>query len=245
MRRDQVWLWGHVAGAHDRYVGGGRSSRVTPGAGCRRLGVRNLVMVALHGEPAPPLAAHADDLAGVDRVVWSVLDDGHPPRDDVDAVLELAAGRPTIAGGIVDNTLRVPAPGLRHIADRLHAAPRRLPLWGVAYTAEVDDGLAVHLEPCDVVTLWSHATADLYREEPAVRRFAAATPGKRRLVGVYLWDFPGQAPVGGASLARSLESAAAWVDGGLLEGVVVLASSLLGMGLDAEVVLQRWLSMLA
>lgn len=244
MQRNQVWLWGHPAGAHDRYTGGGRSSSVSPGEACRILGLRNLVMVALHGAPVPPFAPHAGQLLDVDRLVWSVVDDGTPPRDDLEAVLELARSRPNVVGGIIDNTRRASGREIRRIAERLHTAPRRLDLWGVVYTNELQrDGLAL-LESCDVVTLWSHESTDLGRQEHGIERFCALAGGRRRLLGVYLWDFPGNRPVPDASLERNLERGATWIRAGMLEGIVLLASSLVGMGLASEGIARRWISTL-
>ncbi len=219
MQRNQVWLWGHTASAQDRYTGGGRSSSVSPGKACRTLGLRNLVMVALHGALVPPFAPHADQLRDIDRLVWTVLDDGRPPRDDLDAVLEPAGSRPNVVGGITDNTRRASGGDIRRIAERLHAAPRRLELWGVVSTNELRrDGLAL-LEPCDVVTLWSHETTDLGRHEHEIRRFCSLADGRRRLIGVSLWDFPGNRPVPDATLEQSLERGARWIHAGMLEGI--------------------------
>ncbi len=208
------------------------------------LGLRNLVMVALNGAPVPPFAPHAEQLRDVDRLVWSVLDDGKPPRDDLEAVLQLAGSRPNVVGGIIDNTRRVSGGQIRRIAERLHTAPRRLDLWGVIYTNELESDAFTRLEPCDVLTLWSHETTDLGGQEREIRSFCSLADGRRRLLGVYLWDFPGNRPVPDVSLQRCLERGATWVGAGMLEGIVLLASSLVGMGLSSERIVRRWMSTL-
>ena len=243
MRAEQVWLWGHVAGAHDGVGGGGRRSTLAPAQACRSLGVRNLVMVALGGEPAPPLVAYARELSGLDRVVWSVLSDARPPRDDLHAVLSILDTCPCLVGGIVDDTMaegRVPPAVLARVADGLHAARRRPDLWGVVYDHELARLTPARLEACDVLTLWTGTARDLGHLGDDLARFATLTPDKRRLLGVYLWDFPAGRPMSPEAVTRALDLGATATDRGILDGMVLLASSLCGMGLESEAAASAW-----
>src|SRR5215472_8227877 len=64
--RDQLWLWGHDAGAHNEGWGLPRPSRITPAEAACYLGLPNLIMVRYRGRPPPVLGPIRPAAAGAD-----------------------------------------------------------------------------------------------------------------------------------------------------------------------------------
>jgi hypothetical protein len=262
--RDRLWLWGHPAGSHTRAPGQwglpGRSA-ITPAEAARSLGVPNVLMVRYEGEPRPPFAEHARPLAGLGRVVWSV--EGCD-RAELDAVLALRALLPNLRGVILDDYFSrltaFPASGvltrearaghtlsleaLREVRRRLDAAGPPLDVWVVLYAHELGWGplLAPHLALCDVVTLWTWQASDLVSLEESFARFEGVVGGRRKALGVYLWDYAAKQPMPLEGLARQSALGLRWLREGRIEAMIFLPSCVCDLGLESVGWARRWVA---
>lgn len=256
--RDRFWLWGHLAGSHTRspeqWGLPGRST-ITPLAAATYLNVPNLLMVRFELEPEPPFAQWARPLAGLQRVVWSVEGGG---GGDVAAVLQLDQVLPNLQGIILDDYFtRVLAGGPATTADGpfaltamkrlrrlLDSRPRRLDAWVVLYAHELDQEglLRPHLELCDVVTFWTWKAADLIDLEANFARFERIAADRRKVLGLYMWDYGTKAPMPLQALEKQCSLGLRWLEEGRVEGLIFLGSCICDLNLEAVEWARRWIA---
>ena len=92
---------------------------------------------------------------------------------------------------------------LEQLRKRLDVNGRRLDLGVVVYTHQLDKRIVPHLKYCDIVSLWTWDSAELADLEHNFAKFTLV-PGKRILLGLYMWDFSGN----GQPDARGLDEEA-------------------------------------
>lgn len=251
--RDQLWLWGHEAGIHSgKQWGIDAPSRITPTEACHHMGIPNCVMVVYANQPAPPFGQYALPMTTLDKVVWSVVGDAGSTRNDsesdLDAVLSLAERYPNLVGGMMDDffrgseTPRWPIEAIREFRHRLHTAVRPLDLWVVLYHHELDLAVDEYLDACDVITLWSMKDEELARLETTLSRLVERTPGKRRVLGIYLWNYGSRKPMAVDLVQRQCELGLNALKQGEIDGIIFLASCICDLGLEAVEWVRNWVA---
>ncbi len=246
--RHRFWLWCHPAGSHTRSPdqhGIAGNSTITPAEAAAYLGIPNVLFVRYEGEPQPPFQPHARSLASMEQVVWSV------EGGDLDAVLALTKTMPNLRGVILDDYWakiaageQVPGSSLRKLRNRLNACTPRLDVWLVLYAHELsqEDRLRPHLELCDVVTFWTWSAAELVNLEQNFARFEQIVADKRKMLGVYLWDYGAKQPMPVKAVERQCELGLRWLDEGRIKGMIFLASCICDLGLEAVEWTRRWIA---
>lgn len=243
--RDCLWTWGHQAGSHDDSWNLPGPSSITPAAAAQYLGTPNLLMVGYRGQPEPPFDAEAQSMAGLDRVVWSIIGDSsskrNDKRSDLDEVVALAERFPNISGAIMDdffNDSNESGPGRRNVADlagfrrRLRQAARPLDLWVVLYAHQLGLPVGEHLEQCEVVSYWTWKAEELAQLEENFARLETLAPGKRKVLGCYMWDYGAGQPMPLEAMQYQWQQGVEWLNEGRIEGMVFLASCLCDLGLE-------------
>lgn len=254
--RSRLWVWGHEAGSHnDAYCLPGKS-RMTPVESAYYLGVPNALMVVYDNKPAPPFDRLAVAFRPLQQVVWSIVGDSSSVRNnqqtDLEAVLALSGKFPNLRGAIMDDFFhppdasgsisRVGIPGLQQMRARLHAVPRPLDLWVVLYQHDLDLPVAPYLEACDVVTFWTWKPELLSSLEQNFARAEALASGKRKVLGIYLWDYNGCQPVPIALMEHQCRLGLEWLHAGRIDGIIFLASCVCDLELDAVEWTRRWVA---
>ena len=86
---------------------------------------------------------------------------------------------------------------IRDLRQRLVVDGRRLDLWVVLYAHELgwETVLRPHLDLCDVVTFWTWNAAELANLEQSFVRFEQVVGDRRKVLGVYLWDYGTKQPM--------------------------------------------------
>lgn len=265
--RDRIWLWCHAAGSHTRSPeqhGIPGRSVITPAEAANYLGIPNVLMVRYELDPQPPFESLAAPLASVKQVVWSV--EGGGSGGDVDAVLALTKTVPSLCGVILDDyfakvtatarmgielwsdTTRGPAPAfslkaIGKLRQRLVVEGRQLGIWVVLYAHELDweSVLRPHLELCDVVTLWSWKAAELGDLERNFEPFEKVAGEKRKVLGVYMWDYGAKQPMPLAALEHQCRLGMRWLHEGRIDGMIFLASCICDLGLEAVEWVRQWI----
>ena len=126
--------------------------------------------------------------------------------------------------------------------DKLHSFPlRKLDLWMVWYTYQLDYDVAAYLELCDVVTLWTWKGADLAFLEGNLDKFVERTPGKRRLAGCYMWNYGEQKPLSDKEMQGQLDYYYRCIKKGDIEGIVLCSNCIADIGLEAVKLTKQWL----
>lgn len=264
--RDHLWLWCHPAGAHTRSPAQhgivGRST-ITPAKAAAYLDIPNVLFVRYELDPPPPFEPHAAPLALMKQVVWSIEGGA---GGDVDAVLAMTKTLPNLRGVILDDyfarvtaTARmgletpdgaIPAPdpaflleAIRELRRRLVVDGRQLDLWVVLYAHELgwENVLRPHLELCDVVTLWTWNAAELANLEQNFAQFEQIVGGRRRVLGLYLWDYGAKQPMPLEAMAHQCALGRRWLEAGRIDGMIFLASCICDLSLDAVEWARRWI----
>jgi hypothetical protein len=252
--KDQLWLWGHDAGAHNDGWGLPQASRITPTEAAFYLGVPNLIMVRYQGRPALPFDQYAVPFRALKRVIWSVVGAGGQTDDQERAhVLELAARHPNITGLMMDDFFgsdqphsddlaALPPDKLRELRSQLTIGGRRLSLWAVLYEHQLERPLAQYLEVLDVASLWTWDSEKLKGLEGNLERLEKVAPQCDRVLGCYLWDYGKKKPMPLDLMRHQCELGRRWLRQGRIKGMIFLASCLCDLELEAVEWTRDWIA---
>jgi len=120
--------------------------------------------------------------------------------------------------------------------DRLRiGAPRPLDLWVVLYDSQLDQPVQPYLDVCDVTTFWTWKAEALNRLEENFARVESMTPGKRRLIGCYMFDYGTKHPMPVALMQKQCELGLRWLRAGRLDGMIFCSNCCADLGLDRGV----------
>lgn len=132
---------------------------------------------------------------------------------------------------------------LRRLRARLAASQPPLDLWVVLYTNELGSGaLATHLPLCDVIALWTWRAEDLDRLEAEMDRLDQVAGAKRKVLGLYMWDYGAHAPMPLEAMERQCATGLRWLREGRIEGLIFLASCITDLGLPAVEYSREWIA---
>jgi len=246
--RDRLWISHSAQNANGQWGALG-PSRITPAEAAYYMGIPNCVMVVYGNKPEPPFDQYALALSPLDRVVWSVMGDAGSTRNDEEsdlaAVLDVAGKYPNVTGAIMDDFFR--GPRARYTLDQLaairqplHAAG--LDLWVVLYYNQLDLPVRQHLDLCDVVTFWTMPGRELANLETNFARLLEITPGKRRVLGCYMYNYGEKKPMDIALMEHQCGLGLRWLKEGKIEGIIFLASCICDLKLEAVEWTRDWIA---
>ena len=264
--RNHFWLWGQNPGSHHKGSpeGGYRlpgTNRMDSAEGGRYFGIPNCCRVAMTAGPVPPFDAESEKLKGFKQVVWSAIGAGGVKRNDNDQsdleeVLRQAEKYPNVTGAVLDDfflsvegcsrsgkVARHSVASIASMRDRLHGfLARRLDLWLVWYTYQMNYDVADYLRLTDVVTLWTWNGSDLASLDTNIRDLVKKTPGKRRLAGCYLWNYGERRPLTSDQMRFQLDRYLHWIRQGAIEGIVFCSNCIADIGLETADIARRWIA---
>ena len=251
--RDRFWIWGQEANSHNMYALGG-SSKMTAVEGAYYLGMRNCCRVVMADKPRPPFDQDSMAMDSLDRVVWSVVGSGGSTSNDdgwgdADEVVRQAQRHPNVEGAMLDDFLSehrrriFPPERVRAIRDRLRAGSGRpLDLWVVLYEHQLDDPVKPYLDECDVITFWVWRSENLARLEQDYAKARELTPGKRHLMGVYLFDYGNNRPMPLDRLQAQCRQGLAWMREGTLDGMIFCSNCCADLGFETVAWARKWIA---
>jgi hypothetical protein len=257
--RDRFWMWGHVEGSHNKGWGLPSPSRMTPAEAAYYMGIPNVIMVTYDGKPVPPFDREALALSPLKQVVWSIIGDSSSNRTDKAAdlqeVLRLAGKYPNITGAMMDDFFhdggeeagRATVDELRDFQDSLHSAERAggatgLDLWVVLYDRQIEMDFLSHMDNCDVVTYWTWKAEDLPDLEKNFNRLVERSPNSRKVLGIYMWDYGGQALMPMERMEAQCEFGLQALKSGRIEGIIFLSNCVVDIELDAVEWTREWIA---
>lgn len=267
--RDNFWLWGQNFGSHHGVGQGGKNGYQLPGenkmdaaAGCKFFGIPNCCRVAMVAGPVPPFDAETEKLKDCRQVVWSAVGAGGVKRNsdnqsDIDEVLRQAEKYPNVTGAVLDDFFksvegfktggsiaRHTVDSIQSMRDKLHGFRiRKLDLWMVWYSYQLDYPVQEYLELCDVITLWTWKGCDLSALDENIQKCVAKTPGKRRLAGCYMWNYGERCPLTRDQMQHQLDCYYKWIKRGVLEGIVLCSNCIADIGLETVEQTRQWLAL--
>jgi hypothetical protein len=253
--RNNLWLWGQTPNSH--HAGGiyqlPGNNHMTATEGCEFFGISNCCRVAMGTGPFPPFDEESRQLAHLNQVVWSIIGAGGVRRNedrngDLEEVIRQARHFPNINGAVLDDFFSerrialYPPERIAEIRRRLNeGSERSMDLWIVWYDREIDVPVQPYLEICDVITYWTWYGKNLDRLEEYLDRMIAATPGKRRLVGCYLWNYGEKCPLSPQQMQHQLDVYLKYLRAGLLEGMILCSNCCADIGLHTVDQVKAWI----
>lgn len=246
----RTWLWCHNAGVYNNIEALHAKSDYTQVEALEYMGIRNAIMVVYGGKPEPPFAPLQEKVKRMDNVVWSIIGDSSSKRNqektDIDEVISLSKNYSNVTGGIMDDFFQVNANSsrLEQLSGQMHSAG--LPLWVVLYEHELPKAEQYNISElmpfCDVITFWTWNAHHLVNLKANMAKVKELAPGKRIVLGCYLWDFGSGEEISAENMALQLEQGKEWLLDGTIHDMILLGSPLFGMNLPAVEQAKNWLS---
>jgi hypothetical protein len=170
--------------------------------------------------------------------------DGSPPivREEAAHLSRLSLSYPNVTGGFHDDMRGLLArhnygpDQYKQIYDALRSHNKKLKLWAVVYTHELDEDWGPYLPYIDVVNLWVWESKNLPQLDRHIARCQEMFPGKPINMGCYLRDYTLRAAVPMDHLEFQWEKVLEGVSKGTLSGYSILAAVLI----DVHAKEARW-----
>ena len=258
--RDKIWMYGAVCGAyhkavHYRLPG---VNTVDCAAACRKYGLSRAVMDVCVKGPSYPFDAESEKLSFLDELVWTIIPSGGVQRNedqffDMEEVIRQIQKFPNVKGIFCDDfqirrrTLCSPEK-LRFMKETVAAAsPRPIDTWMVVYAADVftervtPHHILDYTDSVDTISFWTWHPFHLKVLRENLQFTMSKAPGKKLNLGIYLWDFSAGKPLADEVMEQQLELALELLHAGMLSGLTICASCIMGLGIRAEEIFARWL----
>lgn len=264
--KDSIWLWGQNVGSHHTPDRGNvhnlpGENKMDSAECCRRWGVNKCCRVAMVGGPFPPFDSESEKLKHLKEVVWSAIGAGgvfqhNNDESDLPEVLRQAQKYDNISGAVLDDFFRSvegfeigkgsiarhSLDSIKSMRDKLHNfSKRKLDLWLVWYSYQLDYDILDYVDLCDVITLWTWKGYDLEFLDENMEKFINKTPGKRRLAGCYMWNYGEHKPLAIEQMRSQLDCCHKRLKRGELEGIILCSNCIGDLGLDTVKYTLEWL----
>ena len=258
--RDKFWMFGVKAHQDDVWFYRKKNdrelwkSRITPTEGAHMLDIPNMIMVNCDGDPAPysdEAYGYAESFYRMDKVLWSSAGSGgFRLGNEEDFIIKLSEKYPNVCGAYLDDILcmfpreeraeKVPAL-IREISAKLKGASRPLELYMTWYAHDRGKLPEDTFDPVDGFMFFEWRSTDIPKFREHFELLEAAHPDKKKLMGIYIFDFDGGYPVPVDLMEMQCELALELLKAGRLDGVVVEANSTMGVGFESEKWLRAWM----
>lgn len=93
----------------------------------------------------------------------------------------------------------------------------------------------------DGLTIWTWNCSELTRLEERFQFVETNYPKQKKLLGIYMFDFPTGMPVPLELMEHQCELGLKLIREGRLDGMILEANSVMGVGLPSELWLRKWL----
>lgn len=249
--RDRFWIWGHPEGRYNHEFGNEQESRMTPLEGALYMGARNLFMVPVGVNVN--VRQYNKSFTPLRSVGWAIDNAAADPAA-LNQLIEQAKDFPNITCGVFDDFVgylaKHPIPPERFLAvrERMHTqAVRPLSMWMVLYTHEFgvdeaqDQAFQPYIDAFDGVIMWTWEERRLDRFEEKYARFKELTKNRRRMLGLYLYNFGECRPATAEAARWQLERYTQLLRAGEIEGIVLHTNTMADLDHPAYDVETAWM----
>ncbi len=239
--RDRMWLWGTVVNALAKDYGF-PESRITIGEGLAEFSLSNAMMAGF----LPPAEDEYAAVAHCDSLLWEMsFEDGFAFEEPVGPIVELHERHENVRGVLLDDfsTTEISKGATPDVLERMRAAlPESFQLWIVVYGMSLDiPNLSEFLKHVDGVSFWVWNARDLPLMREQVARCNEMSAGKPMVLGNYLYDFGDGAPLTRDQMTMQLDVSAELVRAGECEGLCLLGSPVMDIGLESIAWTKEWI----
>ena len=258
--REKIWMYGAVCGAYHtpHYRLPGETNPLDCAAACRKYGISKAVMDVCVKGPEYPFDAESEKLSFLDELVWTIIPSGGVRRNedaffDMEEIIRQIRKYPNVKGIFCDDfqyyrrTLYSPEKLGVLKETVLNAAPRPVDMWLVVYAADIFTERIVphhildYTHLADTLSFWTWHPFHLKVLRENLEFLRSKVPGKKINLGIYLWDFSAGAPLTGEAMTYQLDMARELLLSGMVSGLTICASCIMGLGIEAENIFARWL----
>lgn len=255
--RDKFWIFGVRAHQDDGWLGTNwesrreyqlRASRITPVEAAHMLDVPNMFLITCDGIPVPfseEAYGYAESFCRMEKVYWGASGaGGFRIGNEQDFICKLADEYPNICGAFLDDFFgKKDAPQIiKEIRDGLDKASRHLEIYSTWYPlSEAKEQTAELIDKyVDGLTIWTWNSDDLVHLEEGFEKIEKQFPNKKKLLGIYMFDFPNGRPLTEEQMEHQCELGLKWLKEGRLDGMIFEANSVMGVRLKSEKWLRQW-----
>jgi len=259
--KERFWLWGHPEGRYnftwrEKNVENPRTweikSRMTPTEFCVYMGIEKVFMIPLDVDVNR--RQYNMSFRRMHDVAWECFD-ATGDITKLERYINEAKEFPNITGVVLDDFFHrdgafkgIPTDQLWQIRERLHNNEvRPLDFWMVMYTNDICtenvpfDVAKSYIEPLDGITLWCWEEKDIHEIADKWDKFMALSPGKRRLLGVYLWNFGEGKEATAKSVREQLDFCLEKIHAGEIEAAILHTNTMGDMDLEAYAECEKWM----
>ena len=261
--RDRFWMYSTYEGFTGFPAVPG-NSRMTPAEAAAYFNLPNVYVAAFaYGkEPCkllPPLDYHTylNALRPFKRVVWFLPEEmGIVTEDTLRTLHDVILKYPNVVGLMLDDYF-VPTikgnPGSPLTLEEIdyvqryfrNIGGRNVDLWVVLYRhnfeQDVEHVVPTYLNKVDVLTYWDAWAREIETLEEDFAKAERLTPGKRKLLGCYMWDFGDNKPIPLPLMQKQCRLGLQWLREGRIEGMMFLGNFLCDRPLEAVEWTRRWI----
>lgn len=247
--KDRIYLWAHKEGMQNNRWGLPKESKISPVDACKYLGIENIIFVREFGKPeAEEYEKYAESFKDLKKVVWSVVGAGCSYQEgEIERIINLKKKYKNIVGAIMDDFFIKEKPPFS--PDQITEIKREfnengIELWTVLYQHQLNLPVKEYLEKFDIITYWIWKSEGINELEQCFNKFCDMVPEKRKLLGIYMWDYGNNKEMPIDLFIKECEIGLRWLKEGKIEGIIFLASCIVDLGLQTVEWVKKWITSL-
>ena len=189
------------------------------------------------------------------EVIWSIVGDSSCDNSlatlgHLEEIQRLSQKFSNIRGAIFDDFFaeerrkEYTPQVLAQIRERLQNNPGGpLDMWLVLYDHQLTAENQEQIDAFDGITFWTWNGSNLDKFRQNFDAFCAMTPGKRRLLGCYLYNYGEGAPFTKEDMAYQLDCYRTVIHQGAAEGIIFLSNTVCDLELEAVEYTREWIAL--
>ena len=243
--KSKAWIWGHPANSLVNCSKIPEGNKTGPVEGMKQLNAENIFWIHFGGGPENRKESAEAMEAACQKFGYRLT-----PGRNVDLVLNehktyshqtVAAYDDFFNEEWSENNYTVhPVPAVLEERRRLNEAG--MELWCVYYESLINRDISEYLDAFDVFTFWFWSQRSPEEYESMLKRFVEKTPNKRRMLGVYLYDFGNKRPADPDLVERELERAKELILDGTIEGFILHTNAVADLGYEGYDRAVEWMA---
>ncbi|MBI2191939.1 MAG: hypothetical protein HYU36_08145 [Planctomycetes bacterium] len=230
--REALWLWGTKVNGLESM--GFPPSRMSVARGLQALRLDQAMMCGF----LPPAEEEYAPVSHCRKLLWEMsFEPNFAFERPMSPIVELHRRHPNVTGVLLDDfsSIEIKKGARPEVLARMREAlPPSLQLWIVVYSMNLGiSNLPDYLRHVDGISFWVWHAKDLPRIAEWVARCRDLAGPKPMIAGLYFYDFGDGKPLTADAMAQQVDSGVELVRSGHCEGLCLLGSSIMDIGLEA------------
>lgn len=233
--KSKAWIWGHPANSLVGCAAIPEGNATDPVEGMKQLNAENIFWIHFGRGPENRRESAMRMDATCQKFGYRLM-----PNRSIDQILAERAEFSHLSVAAYDDFFCEEWPQNNytvHPASAVREERRRLnevgvELWCVHYERHIEQDISEYLDAFDGFTFWfwSQQPPEVY--ESTLAKFIERTPKKRRMLGIYLYDFGRRCPADPDLVERELERAEELIRNGVIEGFILHTNAVADLGYE-------------